>query len=300
MTNLLFKRAQLANASLPLLLLSLPFVLSCNYDHGVDPVPTKISGEVIFANTPPPDYVREAVFIAAKKLPPDNLLTDVVFSDPLLFDTDTARTEPDTVRYELIVDAGKYVTSGVLWRRQNEPWDIANILGVYTAPGQITPQAIELTPEHPVADNVNIIANWDLAKRDAYIEGTVSFKDEWPANTEIVALAFYPVIPRNQFEYIIYLKGLDINVKKFTPTHHFRTAVSSGEYKFIALFWFGRGTSLADIRAAGFYHCPTDSLIPQKVLAPAGETTRDVNFDVYFSSLQDGGVKFCKDCGDCP
>jgi hypothetical protein len=300
MTNLLSKRAQHANAALPLLLLSLLIILSCNYDHGVDPVHTKISGEVIFANTPPPVYVREAVFIAAKKLPPDNLLTDVAFSDPLVFSRDSTRIEPDTVRYELIVDAGKYAAAGVLWRRQNEAWDIANILGVYTAPGQITPQEIELTPEHPVADNVNILANWDLAKRDAYIEGTLTFKDDWPANTEIVALAFYQVIPRNPFDYIIYLKGLDINVKKFVQTHQFRTAVSSGEYKFIALFWFGKGGSLADIRAAGFYHCPTDSLIPQRLLAPAGETIRDVNFDVHFSSLADGGVKFCKDCGDCP
>ena len=300
MTNLLRKHAQLTNVALPLLLASLPLVLSCNYDHGMDPVHTKISGEVVFENGPPPGYVREAVFIAAKKLPPDNLLTDVAFSDPLLFDRDTARTVPDTVKYELIVDAGTYAASGVLWRRENESWDIANILGVYTAPGQITPKEIELTQEHPVADSVNIFANWDLAKRDAYIEGTITFKDEWPANTEIVALAFYPIVPRNQFEYLIYLQGLDINIKKFVPMHHFRTAVSSGEYKFIALFWFGKGASLANIRAVGFYDCPTDSLIPQKLLAPGGETIGGVNFDVYFSSLQDGGVKFCKDCGDCP
>lgn len=298
MPNLILQRSKLLNASLPLLS-SLFLLLSCNQDHGMDPVRTRISGEVIFTNTPPPEYVREAVFIAAKKLPPDNLLTDVVFSDPLVFDTSRTRTEPDTVKYDLIADAGTYTAAGVLWRRQNEPWDIANILGVHTAPGEITPQEIELTPEHPVADSVDVIANWDLAKRDAYVEGTITFQDEWPANTEIVAIAFYPIIPRNQFDYILYLKGLDINVKKFTTTHHFRTAVSSGEYKFIALFWFGKGASLANIRSVGFYHCPTDSLNPKAVIAPAGETVYGIDFDVHFSSLPNG-VNFCKDCGECP
>jgi len=272
--------------------------LSCNYDHGMDPVRTRMVGEVIFENTPP-EYVREAAFIAAKKLPPDNLLTDVVFSDPLVFDRDPNRTTPDTVKFDLIADAGKYAAAGVLWRKKNEPWDIANILGIYTEPGQITPKEIELTAEYPVEDSINISANWNLANRDSYIEGTITFADEWPANTEIVALTYFSQIPRNAFEYIIYLKGLDINVKKFAQSYHYRSAVNSGEFKFISLFWYGKGGSLNDIRAVGFYHCPGDSLNPRALTAPANGEVQGVDFTVRFSSLPNG-VIFCKNCPPCP
>lgn len=290
-------RSKFAVVCPPLLLLS--FLLpGCNSDHGMDPVRTRMTGEVIFENTPP-SYVREAVFIAAKKLPPDNLLTDVVFSDPLPFDRDSNRTTPDTVKFDLIADAGKYAAAGVLWRKQNEPWDIANILGLYTEPGQITPKEIELTAEHPVEDSIYIPANWDLANRDSYIEGTITFADAWPANTEIVALTYFSQIPRNAFEYIIYLKGLDINVKKFSQTYRYRSAVNSGEYKFISLFWYGKGGSFNDIRAVGFYACPDDSLNPRALVAPAGGEVKDVDFTVYFSSLPHG-VNFCKNCPPCP
>jgi hypothetical protein len=283
--------------SLPLL--AIFFSLSCNYDHGLDPVRSRIRGEIIFNNTPAPEHVREVAFVAVKKLPPDNLLTDVVFSDPLPINIDPNRFDPDTVRFDIVADLGHYDAAGVLWRRKNEAWDIANILGLYTLPGQLTPRTLELTEDHPVADSVQIQANWDLAKRDAIIEGDLTFEDEWPANTELVAVAFFPVIPRTQFDYILYLKGLDINVKKFSKTYHYRTAVTSGEYKFIALFWFGKGGSLASIRAVGFHSCPNDPLRPKPVAVAPGATLSGVDFSVRFSSLPNG-VNFCKDCGDCP
>ncbi len=283
----------------PLLLLAILFNLSCNYDHGVDPVLSRIRGEVIFNNTPAPEHVREVAFVAVKKLPPDNLLTDVVFSDPLPINIDPTRLEPDTVRFDIVADLGHYDAAGVLWRRKGEPWDIANILGLYTLPGQLTPQTIELTGEEPVADSVNINANWDLAKRDAIIEGDLTFEDDWPPNTEIVAVAFFPIIPRTQFDYILYLKGLDINIKKFAKTFHYRTAVTSGEYKFIALFWFGKGGSLASIRAVGFYSCPTDPELPRPVAVAPGATLSKIDFNVRFSSLPNG-VNFRKEGGNCP
>jgi hypothetical protein len=285
--------------ALPTLLILFVLIASCDYDHGMDPVRSRIRGEVIFNNTPAPEHVREVAFVAVKKLPPDNLLTDVVFSDPLPINIDPNRVAPDTVRFDIVADMGHYDAAGVLWRRKGEAWDIANILGLYTLPGQITPQTIELTAEQPVADSVIVNANWDLAKRDAIIEGDITFEDDWPANTEIVAVTFFPIVPRTQFDYIVFLKALDINVKKFVKTYHYRTAVTSGEYKFIALFWFGKGGSLANIRAVGFHSCPTDSLRPRPVSVAPGATLSGVDFNVRFSSLPNG-VNFCKDCGDCP
>jgi hypothetical protein len=271
----------------------------CDYDHGIDPIRTKIKGAVIFVGGPPESYVREARVAVAKKFPPENLATDLIYSDPLVFIRDTSRVEPDTVRYELVAEPGTYAAAGVLWRKSGESWDVANILGIYTIPGQLSPAKVVISADRPVADSVNIFADWALAKRDAIISGKIAFKNKWPEDTEIVALAYFPIIPREQIDFLT-VKALDINVPLFREnSYDYRTAVSSGEYKFIALFWKGRTTSIFDIRAIGFYHCEKDSLLPQAVAVEKDQTKSGVDFEVDFSTLPHG-VNFRKDGAPCP
>jgi hypothetical protein len=255
---------------LPLCLLGLTLLLwgGCSYDHGIDPIPYRVKGTVIFDNVVPPWYVREARIALAKKFPPENLATDLIYSDPLQFKRDTSRTQPDTLHYELVVDPGTYPAAGVLWRKSGESWDIANILGIYgldLTSGSLSPKSIVINDAHPIADSVDMFASWELTKRDAIIEGDISFKGEWPQGpegTEIVAVAFFPIIPKTQLDFLS-VKALDINVPLFQAApYHYRTAVGSGDYKFIALFWKGRKTSIFDIRTIGFYNCPNDSLRP--------------------------------------
>ena len=280
------------------LALMLGVLLSCEYDHGVDPIRTRIRGNIIFTSLPAPGDVREVRVAVAKRFPPENLATDLIYSDPLTFSRST-NPGTDTVAYELVVEPATYSAAGVLWRKSGAAWDIANILGFYTAPGQLSPQSIVITPENPVAENVNILANWDLAKRDAVIEGTLTFKDEWPEDTEIVALAFFPIIPRTSIDFLT-VKALNINVPKFRKEpFHYRTNVGSGDYKFITLFWKGVTTSLFEIRAVGFYHCPTDSLLPKIVTVAPGVTADSIDFDVKFSTLP-VGVNYRKDGAPCP
>jgi hypothetical protein len=288
-----------------LLLLLLPlFLAGCSYDHGVEPIPYRVKGMVIFDNILPPWYVREARIALAKKFPPENLATDLIYSDPLQFNRDSSRVAPDTLHYELVVDAGYYPAAGVLWRKSGEAWDIANILGVYGidfSTGSLSPKPIVINDAHQIADSVNVYATWELTKRDAFIEGDITFKGEWPQGpegTEIVALAFFPIVPKTQLDFLS-VKALDINVPLFRQEpFHYRTAVGSGDYKFIAMFWKGKKTSIFDIRTIGFYHCPNDSLRPRPVQVAANETKNGIDFSVDFSTLP-GGVNYIKDGGDC-
>ncbi|MDZ7290709.1 MAG: hypothetical protein ONB44_23385 [candidate division KSB1 bacterium] len=283
-------------------ILLLLFWGGCGYDHGIDPIPYRIRGTVVFFGGTPPWYVREARIAIAKKFPPEDLVTDLIYSDPLQFNRDTSRVEPDTLHYDLVVDAGTYPAAGVLWRRKGEPWDIANILGIYgidLTRGSFTPKEIVITREHPVADSVNIEASWELTKRDAFIEGDITFKGQWPDDTEIVALAFFPIVPRAQLDFLS-VKALDITVPRFRQApYHYRTAVGSGEYKFIALFWKGKTTSIFDIRTVGFYRCPNDTLRPKPVTVGPGETLSGIDFEANLSSLP-AGVSYVKDGGPCP
>ena len=292
--------------SKPLLALTLPLLLwgGCSYDHGIDPIPYRIKGTVVFDGVIPPWYVREARVASAKRFPPENLATDLIYSDPLQFNRDTLRTEPDTLHYDLVVDPGTYPAVGVLWRKSGASWDIANILGIYGIDftgGSLSPKQITINDEQPIADSINVLASWDLTKRDAIIEGDITFQGEWPQGpegTEIVAIAFFPIIPKTQLDFLS-VKALDINVPLFQKTpYHYRTAVGSGDYKFIALFWKGRKTSIFDIRTIGFYNCPNDPLRPKPLTVAPNATKSGIDFTVDFATLP-AGVNFIKDGGDC-
>ncbi len=270
---------------------------TCSLDHGLGPIETEIRGHVLFQH-PPPAYAAEVRVVATKRFPPENLSSDVVFSNRVEFRRDLAAGQIDTVAYRIVADPGTYPAVGVLWRRSGEPWEITNILGIYTDPLQFTPKPVTLDEANPVADSVDILADWNLAYRDALVEGDISFHGEWPQDTEIMALGMFPIVPRTQLEFLT-VKVLDIAIPLFrTEPFHYRTAVASGEYKFIAVFWKGKGSQIFNIKAVGFHACPEDSTLPRAIQVAPGETVTGVDIHVDFSTLP-GGVFYRKDGAPC-
>lgn len=281
-----------------LLLVGMVQFSGCDFNHGVEPIRTKITGAIIFDGIPP-WYAREARVVLAKKFPPDNLLTDLVYSDPLPFNKDDTRTHPDTVRYELVAQAGVYPAVGVLWRRSGQPWDIANVIGLYVSQTELSPKSVVIDDATPIVSGVDVNVDWRLALRDAYLAGEISFRGEWPSDTEILALAVFPIVPKSSLDFLS-VKALDINIPLFrAEPYKFRTAVASGTYKFITVFWKGKKTNIFDIRAIGFYACPTDSTLPKSVTVGADSTATGIDFVLDFSTLPTGAV-YRKDGADCP
>ncbi|MGH7602022.1 MAG: hypothetical protein ACREOI_37130 [bacterium] len=289
--------------------LKLIFVLSlllmlgggCSYDHGLDPVPSRIKGMIIFEGGPPPFYVREARLVVAKKVPPENFTTDVILSDPLPFNRDTLHTGPDTVRYEVVVEPGTYAITALLWRREGQAWSIANILGLYGVDftkQEFTPKEVVINSDRPVADSVDVRAYWLFTRRDASISGTINFKGAWRADTDFFVLGFYSEIPRSQFDYLNFSSFLFVLQRAPVASYTYSAAVNSGKYKFIALFWKGKTSNLADIRAIGFYRCAGDSLLPANVETSTNMPAAQINFDANFAALP-GGIRFSavENCG---
>jgi hypothetical protein len=287
------------------------FLSGCGYDHGVDPIRTRIAGNIIFFG-PPPEHVREARVVVAKKLPPDNILTDVIFSDPLTFKRDKSPTEKDTVHYELVAQPGVYPIAGILWRHKERSWEISNLLGVYfkfSSNFTIETQIV-ITDSTPIAQGIDIGANWALAKRDARITGKIKFKDknQWRTDTDLFVLGCYSDIPKEPNEFFTkFLEGKAFFqlISQRTPVDSLRYQVEvnselggeadKGKYKFLALFWKGKTSTLAEIKAIGFYRCANEPLLPQAVLAPQ----EAVDFEADFATLP-VGVIYRKDGTPCP
>lgn len=256
---------------------------SCDYDHGIDPIRTKISGEITFVGTAPSD-VYEVRVAVARRFPPVDLTQDLLYSEQLPKNQTVAR-------YEILAAPGTYAATGVLWRRTGEAWTLSNLLALYTAPLSFSPAPVTVpATTEPQPSAVNLSVDWTLALRDAYIEGDITFAGAMPTDTEIMALAMFPIIPQSQFDFLS-VKALDLNVQLGVQRFHYRTPVTSGEYKFVSVFWKGKTGSIFDVRAIGFYRSAADTTKPGSVTVASGATATGINLVADFDTLP-GGVHY--------
>jgi hypothetical protein len=247
--------------------------------------------------------VNEVRIVVAKKVPPENFTTDVILSDPLPFSRDTSRVAPDTVHYELVVQSGSYAITSILWRPEGQGWSIANLIGLYGVNFrrlELAPKEVVITADNPIADSVDIYAYWDFANRDAAIAGNIKFNGEWQQNTDFFVLGFYENIPSSPFEYIRFKSFQFILQRAPVAVYSYFAPVKSGKYKFVALFWKGKATSLFDIRAIGIYRCSNDTAraLPNSVEVKPGATIDNINFEADFSTLPVGVIfSAIENCG---
>jgi hypothetical protein len=299
-------------------LLSLTLLLllggGCGYDHGLDPVPYRIKGAITFLDRPPDWwYIREVRIAAVKKFPLEDLTSDLIFSDPLIFTRDTTILE-QTIPFELAATPGTYPLVGILWRQADKTWDVANILGLYGVAltrGEFSFKEVVISEERPVADSVNIEAYWPFAvRRNANLSGNITFEGQWPADTDFLIVGSYLNTPKNTFEFfteILAGKALFQIIFQRTPLASYQynlgvnSELESGEYKFLALFWKGKTGGVLDMHVIGLYHCsdPDDPLLPKVVKAFTDSTVTGLDFkaDFRFAAVPIG-IPYCKE--NCP
>jgi hypothetical protein len=274
----------------------------CAYDHGLDPVPSRIKGTIIFQGGPPPYYVREARIVVAKNVPPENFTTDVIFSDPLPFNRDSSHTGPDSVHYEMVVEPGVYTITAILWRQESQSWNIGNIIGLYGvdfARFEFAPKEIVINNDQLIADSVDIPAYWDLTSATPVLPARFTLKtSKIPARTRITLCSAFIRNSAQQLDYLSFQSFQFILQRTPVASYSYSTPVSSGKYKFIALFWKGKTTSLNEIKAIGFYQCPNNEKWPNSVSAAAGTPVNNIDFEADFSTLP-FGIRFepIENCG---
>ncbi|MFQ5751260.1 MAG: hypothetical protein ACE5HI_04620, partial [bacterium] len=208
-----------------LLVLSCQFI-QCDIDHGLqveDPseiVKHGIKGRIIF-NGPWPENIVEARLVAAANFPPDTLQSLdslFVFSDPI-------QVGINVLEYGMTLKPATYQLIAVIFREKDRPWDISNILAVYSPLSQCTilpnpDKVVTIASDTTIINDVNITV--DLTKGS--ISGKVNFVGDWPNVNFTGILVFERPLLLNPIPCGIAILPLNVdsaNYKVFVPQNDY-------------------------------------------------------------------------------
>lgn len=226
-------RYQPAFSFLFLSIVSFFFLPGCDIDHGLSPSdPTEgvrhgIKGTIIFKGAWP-ENVAEARLVVSKDFPPDPSASadDFIFSDPIQIGT-------DSLSYGLSLQPEIYKIIAIIFREENQGWDIANILSVYSqfsgVLGFLFPDSVAIDSDSTIVEGVDLAVDFTLGS----ISGTVSFVGEWPVPAPITGLAVFERQPQlsNPLA-LLSVKGVTI-VPANVSTASYRVRVPAGSYEAI-------------------------------------------------------------------
>jgi len=275
----------------PIVSISL-LVFRCQIDHGLQPIRSKIGGRIQWTGTRVPldsDEIRVAV---VKNFPPRNI-QELLFSDMVPFrdrDTTLIRTP---VPWEIYLPPGRYDMVAVIWKGNNESWNISDVVGIYGGlflGDMLVPtfKPVTVPSFDSTIDTLDIQANLNRVNRDAKISGTVTFQGKWPDNTGIVGVGAFVEVPRKGDLIDYYLKNaaLVYGIPPFVEKFEYQLRIRSADtIRYVAVTWINASYDLTSIHEIGFFSDPSDPARPGTVTVARGETRQDVNIAVDFTKF---------------
>lgn len=264
-------------------LLLLVTLSGCEYDHGVAPqliIPT-IRGRLVFTGERPPN-TEWVVVVASRDFPP----TD--FVELAQSQSAPVRTDADTAAYEILLPRfGVYAAVAAVWKAKDEPLTISDVIGVYGVSfgGFALPDTVTVTPEAPLADSIDIAADYNRVNRGAAIRGRIHYAGSWPENTRLVGIAVFTRKPESLTEYITHLAAIQTPLPVNVPHFDYRLAVPEGTFEYIAVLWLPEGAAFTDFREIGFHETERGSGVPARITVAKGDTLLGVDVFVDFTQL---------------
>lgn len=245
------------------------FILKCNTDHGIAPLPGKIVTTIFFRGTPPAN-TQGIYLIVAPEFPPHAI--NEVYHSP-----NSLPIDKDTVYAEMELPYGHYDAVSLWWYNTETESNLADVLALPLDPGNdLMPLSFEITSENPVYE-IELYANWSRVDRDAAIEGVIYFNGPFPENTHITAVAAYQYQPTENIHYLLWLKSMDYSIDE--NPYHYLLPVRHGNIDYIAVFWLPERADLTDFRTIGVYKNPNNLNEIGKLRVPADTTLK--NIDIY-------------------
>ena len=253
-------------------------LLACDVDQGLkfenpsENLKHGIKGRLVFSGAWP-EHVSELRVVATSNFPPDpsDPLQAFVFSDPV-------RLGVRAVDYGLALAPATYQIVGVIFREQNQPWEISNLLAVHKPldPCTILPdlnQAVVVPSDTSVVTGVDIFV--DLTKGS--FSGTVRFIGEWPESLGFVGM----VALKSPFSFANLIPcGLAI-LPIGTEEASYRILVPADDY--VTLVVAGSDlssiTSFQDLKILGTYFTPGDSSRPGVISVQPYENETGINLN---------------------
>jgi hypothetical protein len=259
-------------------------IMNCRIDHGLEPIYSKIGGNIFFTGEEPPktEEVRVAV---AKDFPPKRI-NQLLFSDRIPHWQDTAY-------YEIYLPEGTYDVIAVIWKEKYGSWNISDIVGVYggSFSGDLlfpTFKSVTIPHKDAVLDTIDIQANLNRVNRDAKIEGTVTFVGPWPQNTGTIAVGGFIEIPEkgNLIDYYFKSVYIDYSIPPFVEREDYLLRVHyTDTLKYISVLWIDDAFDLSSLRDIGFYKDPQDTTQPGMVTFTEDSTRTGIDITVDFSEM---------------
>lgn len=258
-------------------------IFGCEIDHGLFPIKYTIKGKVIFFKGEPPANTDRVEVFALKEFPPKDPQNFLYLGQSGALDF----SKGNEVAYEVQVSPTTYQMLAVLWKEKGQDWTLTGLLGFYTGGFQsILPDSVIVTRENPVADSIDIFANWQTVSKDASIAGKITYEGEWPEDTQLLLLAIYRIKPVTEMQFLLF-ENVDYTQSVFTDSSSYKLAVNSGSYNYIVLYWVGKGISkITDLTEIGVYEAPGNPGQPGRVSVNTGEKVEGIDIHVNFSTIQ--------------
>ena len=114
------------------------------------------------------------------------------------------------------------------------------------------------------------------------ISGTITFKGEWPANTEFVRVAVYQTYPPPS---LFALAAVSDPLPLGVPSTDYILPLQPGTYGWILVAWKAKNTSFSQIRTLGVYYTAGDSTRPGSVTVEKNRLTTHVDITADFGVL---------------
>lgn len=263
--------------------LLLLLILSCEIDHGLYPTKYTIKGKVIFFKGDPPANTDRVEVFALKEFPPKDPQNFLYLGQSGALDW----TKGNEVEYEIQVSPTSYQMLAVLWKEKGQDWTLTGLLGFYTGGFKsILPDSVVISKENPVADSVDIYANWDVVSKDASIAGKITYVGEWPDDTQLLLLAVYRIKPASDIQFLLF-ENVDYTQSVFVDSSSYRLAVGSGVYNYVVLYWVGKSISkLTDLVELGYYQLPENPGQPGRVEVNSEERKENIDIFVDFNKIE--------------
>ena len=256
---------------------------ACSIDHGIRPqlgLPT-ITGTVVFKGQPP-ENTDWVLVVASRDFPP----TDVV--ELSLAQSDHLPTDADSAEYRIELPGfGRYAAVAAIWKAVDEPLVFSDVLGIYgvsLSGGIFLPDSVDVTADSPVAEGIDLVADYAAVNRGAVLSGTITYAGPWPGNTELIGVAAYENRPVNLIDFFS-VASLNISLPLHVDAHDYRLAVPPGTYRYVVVLWKARGTSIFAFRELGFFAVQPGSGMPGEVTVAQGDTARSVDIQVDFARV---------------
>lgn len=223
------------------------------------------------------DEIRVAL---VQDFPPSSL-QGLITSPSISANKDTAVKE-QTLTFEVEAPLGQYEAAVVLWKAQDQSFQLTDIVGIFGNLQQFELTPIELTAETPVQANVNIPLDLSRVNRTSVISGHIDFQGEWPANTSVVTL----VVLRNLSDLTNGIPPAITFIPREVQNFDYRIGVAPDDYSAILVAWLPVGDfDLANVRILGFFEDQAQPGLPAPVTITDGEVISSVNITANFANI---------------